>query len=1087
MNLQKPYDRNSFQSFLKGFLPDCVFDIRRVEANGLQATKEAIYLGHSPLLDLQVFEITHLSSSDARIALATDGFKVMKDSATYRALVAYRLANSDSWRLSLMTATPAVDEKGKVKQFLSNPRRFSFSLGPDAKIHTPEESLIKQGRVKDFEDLKNRFSIEVVNKEFYTQIAVLFTQLAGGKREIGRKSIDAGSGSLKLPSTNDDTLHKEFAVRLIGRLVFCWFLKKKRSERKVPLLPDEILSSAAVTKHKGFYHDVLEPLFFEVLNTPTTKREKKFADNPWALIPFLNGGLFTAHLHDFYELGPLGASKCLNTLIVPDKWIKDLFDVFETFNFTIDENTTVDVELSIEPEMLGRIFENLLAEINPETGETARKATGSYYTPRAIVDYMVDESIRQYLLDKTNLDKMKINSLLSYEVTETLLSDSEKEKVIDALDTIKVIDPACGSGAFPMGVLQKMLLILQKVDPESQLWLDRKLVNIPDASLRKELKAKLKTDNFNYIHKLGIIRDAIYGVDIQPIAMEISKLRFFLSLIVDEAVNDSKENRGVEPLPNLEFKFVCANSLIGLPKHDSQQSFSEAAEEIMILKNLRDEYLGSYGPEKKRIQKKFLDAQSKMSKHAMSWALWGSDKSQTMKLSQWDPFSEEPCDWFDPEWMFDIKNGFDIVIANPPYGADLTDAHKTILKNEYAEIVERIRNSFLYFLGLAHNLANKNGIVSFIIPSEFLFQIYMSKARKYFLVNSEILYAINVGEDVFEAIVPTCLIAMKKRLNKNCNILMADFRHLTLSQLAENLDSKKLSSISSSIILNSPNHIFMFDVDRSALINRLSNNYEKFEIVCDDIANGISTSCDKVYIVSKAFAREHGFEKKYLKTCIRGGQFNRYYCPQDTGDFVLYITDDFDESEAPAITKYLLKNRELLIKKCVEKKGGNRRWNVLFRSRYQTLFAQPKIIIRQTADRIVATIDEATGYYCIDSVNVALPKREYQDKLRYYIGLLNSSLLNFFYREISQEAGRVLAQVKPQRIRMLPITPKPSKNDEAMITSLVKKIIDSKTVNPEADTQDFERKIDTLVYKLYDLNNEEIRIVDEQRIKYNIK
>lgn len=235
------------------------------------------------------------------------------------------------------------------------------------------------------------------------------------------------------------------------------------------MLPEELLSSNSVTQSTNFYHDVLEPLFFETLNTPIKQRKKEYQIPPWSQIPFLNGGLFIPEYHDYYQVDQLGISKYINTLKVPDDWLKELFEVFEIYNFTIDENTPVDVELSIEPEMLGRIFENLLAEINPETGDTARKSTGSYYTPRSIVEYMVNESLKQYLLNKTNLKESEISSLLAYEEEEVDLNESEKDAVLDALDVIKIIDPACGSGAFPMGILQKMLLILQKIDPESLL------------------------------------------------------------------------------------------------------------------------------------------------------------------------------------------------------------------------------------------------------------------------------------------------------------------------------------------------------------------------------------------------------------------------------------------------------------------------------------------------------------------------------------------------------------------------------------------------------------------------------------------
>ncbi|MDO8674741.1 MAG: N-6 DNA methylase [Candidatus Omnitrophota bacterium] len=804
MNLERKYNRDDFLAFLKSFIPEFTKDVRRVGTSGLQVTKETFYLGESAKFNLSIFELIHSSSADARVALAMDGFKVMKSSATYRALVIYRADKGEDWRLSLMTATPGVNAEGKVEQVLSNPRRFSFFLGPNAQINTPYQFLIEQGQVKDFDDLKSRFSIEVVNKNFYTQIAVLFTQLAGGKRIIGRKSIDAGRGLLNLPSTVDDTLDKEFTVRLIGRLVFCWFLKKKRSDKNIALLPEELLSVKAVSRNRDYYHGILEPLFFEVLNTSVVNREKKYQGSLWSQIPFLNGGLFTPHHHDFYELGPLRISKYINTLKVPDHWIKELFEILETYNFTIDENTSIDVELSIEPEMLGRIFENLLAEINPETGETARKATGSFYTPRPIVEHMVDESLNQYLLTKTKLDESKIKSLLSYESFEVKLTESEKESVLGALDVVKVIDPACGSGAFPMGILQKILLILQKLDPESEWWLERKLSQIESKLLRQELGRKLKSQNVNYVHKLGIIQSSIYGVDIQPIAVEISKLRFFLSLIVDEKVSDTKENRGVEPLPNLEFKFMCTNSLIGLPKKEknSDELFeAEDTQSISELKDLRDEYLRSYGVEKEKIQIKFLKTQRKMAE--FYWQsilrpqidLWGNQKEIkkqdvpefTRMLSNWDPFSDKPAGWFDPEWMFGIKDGFDIVIGNPPYGILNKKQNKTesiIVSEEELEFFKNssyyepasggMINIFRLFILRSIYLLSKNGIFSEIFPLAFIGDLSIGRLRKYILDHYEILSIEafperdNSNKRVFEAVkMSVCILNLRNSKTKS--------------------------------------------------------------------------------------------------------------------------------------------------------------------------------------------------------------------------------------------------------------------------------------------------------------------------------
>jgi len=355
-----------------------------------------------------------------------------------------------------------------------------------------------------------------------------------------------------LPSGQDHEALQRFAVRLIGRIVFCWFLKKKKSDKnKIALVQEDILSVQAIEKNNNYYHKVLEPLFFEVLNTEIEERKEFIKeDEKWKNVPFLNGGLFDPNLHqDFYEIDEnLNRSKYENTLKVPDERLKELFEIFETYNFTIDENTSVDIDLSVDPEMLGRIFENLLAEINPQTEKTARKATGSYYTPRPIVEYMVDESLIQYLITKlsplerggsdlsesgcvTALEQ-KIRNLLNYTIEDSSLNDEETEQVIDALDEIKILDPACGSGAFPMGILQKMLLILEKVDPDSMNWLIRQLDKISNPAVKKAVEEELMNKDWKYIHKMGIIQNAIYGVDIQPIAVELSKLRFSLQLLL---------------------------------------------------------------------------------------------------------------------------------------------------------------------------------------------------------------------------------------------------------------------------------------------------------------------------------------------------------------------------------------------------------------------------------------------------------------------------------------------------------------------------------------------------------------------------
>ncbi len=256
-----------------------------------------VKIGEVRSLEMNVYQITHYSENDPRISLSRDSFRLLAQYGIKRALILFISENSLNYRLSLVTIDLKWEEGRRVKKEYSNPHRYSFFLGPETKTHTPETYLIKKGRVKDFDDLKNRFSIEVVNKDFYTQIAIFFTKLAGGQRTIGRTKYE-GKGSLILPSTTDDKIKKEFSVRLIGRLIFCWFLKKKTSDKGIALLPGELLSSKSVTQSTNFYHDVLEPLFFETLNTPIKQRKKEFQLSPWSeylslMVAFLRLNIMT--------------------------------------------------------------------------------------------------------------------------------------------------------------------------------------------------------------------------------------------------------------------------------------------------------------------------------------------------------------------------------------------------------------------------------------------------------------------------------------------------------------------------------------------------------------------------------------------------------------------------------------------------------------------------------------------------------------------------------------------------------------------------------------------------------------------------
>src|SRR5699024_4814967 len=517
-----------------------------------------------------------------------------------------------SWRFSFISQLRDWDEE--LEEWVideTEPKRYTYLLGKGQAVKTAIDRfnrLVENSRVS-FEDIKEAFSVEKLNKEFYKKVVSSFYDLLGVK-EPGRGG-EQHPHWLELPSISkkDKQTHQEFAVRLIGRIVFCWFLKFKKSEQGNPIITEEALSSDAVTE--GYYHQKLERLFFQVLNTQKDNRRNDLPEE-YNDIPFLNGGLFEPHSQDIYRPDKSsGNSKNLNTLKIPDKWFRNLFEILEQYNFTIDENSVEDADVSVDPEMLGRIFENLLAEIDPASGKTARKASGSYYTPREIVDYMVDESLNKYLSKETAIDERRLMPLFKFDTdVDYSINADEKEELIRALNNVKVLDPACGSGAFPMGILQKMIRVLEKVDPDSQRWKELQLEKMPSIPIRRIVRKRLDNATVEYARKLGIIQHSIYGVDIQPIAAEISKLRCFLSLVVDEQVDETEENWNIQPLPNLEFKFLAADSLHSLPKEDSQTvDLFGSSDLLKKLGRIRDDYLQAYGEDKTILKDQFEEVQ----------------------------------------------------------------------------------------------------------------------------------------------------------------------------------------------------------------------------------------------------------------------------------------------------------------------------------------------------------------------------------------------------------------------------------------------------------------------------------------------
>jgi hypothetical protein len=438
--------------------------------------------------------------------------------------------------------------------------------------------------------------------------------------------------------------------------------------------------------------------------------------------------------------------------------VRGLIHTFDHFKFTIEENTPIEEEIALDPELLGKVFENLLAAYNPETGATARKQTGSFYTPREIVNYMVDESLIAHL--KTKIEdtfprapgaEKRLRHLLAYNEENHQSTPQEVEVLIAAIDRAKILDPACGSGAFPMGILHKLVFILGKLDPGNEHWKAKqvgKASEITDPTVREkaltDIEDAFTTNELDYGRKLYLIENCIYGVDIQAIAVQISKLRFFISLVVDQKVDREAENLGIRPLPNLETNFVAANTLIGINRPGQQilRNLEIKAKEEE-LRHVRERHFLARTPATKRKCRE-EDAQLRGEiAHLLKNDGW--DIATARKLAAWDPYDQNAsADFFDPEWMFGVNDGFDMTLGNPPYvRADSGEQHLSLRKaieasGQYDTLWEKW-DLYIPFIEKGYKVLKSGGVTTMIVSDVYCHSKYAQKSQSWFLNNSRIL------------------------------------------------------------------------------------------------------------------------------------------------------------------------------------------------------------------------------------------------------------------------------------------------------------------------------------------------------------
>ncbi len=964
-----------------------------------------------------------------------------------------------------------------------------------------------------------RLDTEELNKKFYRELFAWFEwAVAEGQ----------------FPTDKNRTLKpEEHVIRLITRLLFVWFIKEKgliagelfNEARISPLLKDYDRDTG-----NSYYRAVLQNLFFATLNTEIGKRKFSEGGNPrhrnfslyrykdqitdpdkllglFEKTPFINGGLFDCL--DSEEATRDGGYRidCFSDvdygkLRVPNRLFFDkehgLIPLLEHYKFTVEENTPIEQEVALDPELLGKVFENLLAAYNPETGATARKQTGSYYTPRPIVDYMVEEALVTTLTEQvspTHGDAKFWEERLRYLFDYAKVFDDASEwfdsrkadAVVRAISELKILDPAVGSGAFPMGVLHKLTLALRRLDPDNKRW----------EALQKERAAQRAADAFDteddqtrreelleinetfkryrdsdFGRKLYLIQNSIFGVDIQSIACQIAKLRFFISLAIEQEPDRSADNFGIKPLPNLETRFITANTLIGLEEERTLTSPKARDLERELGENRERHFHATTRPQKlacKRADKKLRRGLAKELKDI------GMPPDDAEKIAHWDPYDQNAsADWFDSEWMFGIVDGFDVVIGNPPYVSHdkISKQLKTEIKDRY-QSYEPFADMYCYFIEKAIGLQNQQGILSFITSNSYLRAEYGAPIRKLLKNENMLLRVLNIEDSqVFESvIVNVAIIVSRKSTN-----LTDDFCIVVNSPFSGNSFEDFIKSNG----FHYPQAYFnskswnLIEPELVELQRKLESSGKTLEQLRTKIRLGIATGSNEAFLIGEDKKRElcerNPVNAEIIKPILRGRDIFRYSYTS-AGQYILLAKNGVNvQRDYPDIYEHL----ESFGDRFRNRGAQGQHWTNLRACSFYDDFKKEKIVwIELTDSGRFALCNEEI--YLLNSAYFLLPPSGIESK--FLLGVLNSSTIRFYLGLIAETSGMGTSRWINNYVKEFPI-PEATCEQQALIIDLVDQILDAKHTDPDADVSELENEIDQIVYLLYGLTREEIAIVE---------
>jgi adenine-specific DNA-methyltransferase len=1000
-------------------------------------------------------------------------------------IVNFRQLDDDASKLMLRRMRVGVEGVRTATERLA---LLEVKLGEESSVSAADLQLRMDGAF-DVEAMTKAFFTEIANWYFWALKHVKFPEDAP-KEGDGRDHVSV--------------------IRLITRLIFCWFLKEKR------LIPEEIFDEEKIGNllagfrpkrihgaESTYYRAILQNLFFATLNTEIDKRrwashrpnhtspdenfmahslyrfKESFSDPEGALqlfqtIPFLNGGLFECLDRDRgrghnprymrvdgFSRRPDSQAKVPDFLFFGDEKkvdlsrdyghrrfrsvkVRGLLETLKRYRFTVEESTPLDEEVALDPELAGKIFENLLAAYNPETGQTARRQTGSFYTPRKIVDYMVDQTVIAHL--KRQLETVlpqaerlddRLRHLFSPDELEHQFREDEIDVVIESLDQMKVLDPAVGSGAFPMGMLHKLVLALGKLDPNNARWkkrqqkrLDAQISNahrtVEDPTIRRrsidalEEQKRLVDQAFqhhalDYGRKLYLIENCLYGVDIQPIAVQIAKMRFFISLVADQYVDDKAPNRGVRALPNLETNLVAANTLVRIERPQQLTLRSPIVDDLeRALRDVRQRHFTAQTLDEKRDCR---EEDTRLRREiAENLQKSGWQKLTADALAEWDPYDQNAsAGFFDAEWMFGVLNGFDVVIGNPPYVR--TQVHTQgetgdeYLRSAYASARRGNYDLYVVFVERGLSLCSAFGQLGYILPHKFFIAEYGQPLRTLLNTGHHVREIVDFQQQqVFPGATNyVCLLFLSREPNEK--VSWREARNLSQwlsSGTAETRDILATDLSSNKWIVSTGPDAPVFD-----RLNELEGCLG--DLPCR-IFQGLATSADDVFVLeylslkrgtvkarSASLNKTVELESSLLRPLLKGSEISRFGTPPWKHAVLFPYTLSGGKAEPiplrvlkadfPATYEYLVRNKQRLLQRS---KTSSANWWLYPYPKNLALYSRPKILIQVLSSSGTCFFDDEGTFSFVGGGtaggNAIVLENDDETLARYLVGILNSSI-----------------------------------------------------------------------------------------------